>query len=316
MFIPNVTKNFEHQYAEILQHIMSNGILKQNRTGVKTYTDQHSFVFIKDVADNFPILKGKEMYPKMALKELMWFFNGRNDVQWLRDRGVNYWNEWEMEDGTIGRSYGYQYRNFNGFDNLQHCIDTLAVNPETRQDILNIWNPADLDKMSLPPCVYTYHFSTMPIEKEIGKEHVKEFYLDLHVTQRSCDMFLGVPYDFLIVGWMIQIIAYLAENHKDNINNYRFTPRHIYYTLDDVHIYENHKQQCQEYLWNYNRSKDTLINCKTVPEIGEFCNPNPSENNITLDEYLKYADDEKYKSFKIHKDWQKLYGPIVAQVAV
>lgn len=108
---------------------------------------------------------------------------GRNNIQWLRDHGVNYWNEWENEEGTIGKGYGTQFRNFNGVDQLINVVEELQRNPDSRRTLISLWNPSDLNKTTLPPCHFLYHFTSYVSDKD-GRR-----YLDLHVTQRSADYF-------------------------------------------------------------------------------------------------------------------------------
>lgn len=167
----------------------------------------------------------------MALKELVWMLLGRTDVQWLRDHKVTYWDEWELEDGTIGPSYGHQYRNFQGVDQTQQLIDSMLKDPLGRRHIISLWNPVDMPKMALPPCMYDFHFSCTPTGDE------NSYIVDLHAHLRSNDSFLGAPYDFMFCGFFVVLLCdYLNRKSKDN----EYIAGAVHYTADDFHLYENH----------------------------------------------------------------------------
>ena len=233
--------NFEAAYADSFRRINEKGVLSHNRTGIDTKAVQHQYFYLPSVNNNFPILRGKKVYPKMALKELLWMMMGRTDVQWLHDHKVTYWDEWVLEDGTIGRAYGYQYRNFNGVDQLQELIKSMAFNPTSRRHILSLWNCNDLDKMALPPCLYDYHFSCVPIDEF-------EYRIDMHARARSNDSFLGVPYDFMFCAWFVNLLAIYLNNFAGSKNTY--TVGDIHYTADDYHMYVNHEEAVKQYLAN------------------------------------------------------------------
>lgn len=298
-----VMENFEYQYATSLENILKDGIKKPNRTGIDTYAIQHQYFLLEDILTNFPILKGKKMYPKMALKEISWMMLGRTDVAWLNNQGVNYWNDWANKEGTIGKSYGYQYRNFNGEDNLMNLINELINNPTSRRLLLNIWNPADLNEMTLPPCVMNYQFSCEP---SLGLSHV--YYVDLHVLQRSADSFIGVPYDFMLAAWFLQVISTFASNKGDH---YAFIPRDIHYTCNDYHMYDNHIDQVKEYLGNVYQNTDNIINQQMMTDI-----PWPDTAHTTFDEFLNNHASDKFKRFMVHKSYTDVYGNIKAPIAV
>ena len=240
--------NFEYQYADALKNCIENGVYSPNRTGIATYAIQHQYLFLEDVQNNFPNVKGKKVYPKMALKELMWMLNGRTDTKWLEERGVNYWNPWANNEGTIGKSYGYQFRNFNGVDIFANAILTLSRNPESRRNIINLWNHKDIDEMTLPPCFYDFHFECIPHSTElIEGENFQNYFVDLHVKQRSADSFIGTPYDMMFISWFLFVMCEFG-NYFGNKNLFSFKPRNIHYTMDNFHIYENHLPAVAEYL--------------------------------------------------------------------
>ena len=149
----------EKEYSNVVRNICNVGQEKNDRTGVGTIGIHHAYFNIHNPVVNFPILKGKKVYPKMSLKEVIWMLSGNDNVKWLQERGVNYWNEWADENGSIGRSYGTQFRDFNGVDQLVDALDLLVNNPMSRRNIITLWNPKDLNKTKLPPCVFLYQFS-------------------------------------------------------------------------------------------------------------------------------------------------------------
>lgn len=299
--------NFERQYANSLRDVLANGVITPNRTGINTIVKQHQYFHLTDVLNNFPIIKGKQMYPKMALKELMWFFLGRTDIAWLQERGVSYWNEWADEKGTIGKSYGYQYRNFGGVDNLNELILGIAKNPLGRRHILSIWNPADLSEMTLPPCVILYQFSLVPDISSIGK-----YFVDMHVMQRSADSFIGVPYDFMLVGFFMQFVSLMVEAYT--CNSLSLEPRDIHYTCNDYHIYQNHIGQVNQYLSNVDENKEGIIDHKSkilLPITNEM--EIGIANNYEINDYINFLDRENFRLLSTHKN---VYGPIKAPIAV
>lgn len=229
----NKTTSAENQYAYNLNNIYSAGNESGDRTGTGTKRIQ-STVIHSDLQKEFPILTGKKIDFKNAYTELIWMLTGRNNIQWLRDHGVNYWNEWENEEGTIGKGYGTQFRNFNGVDQLINVVEELQRNPDSRRTLISLWNPSDLNKTTLPPCHFLYHFTSYVSDKD-GRR-----YLDLHVTQRSADYFLGVPYNLVMSGIFVSLMSYYLRMEVGSIHQ----------TFHDSHIYSNHYDQVERYLEN------------------------------------------------------------------
>lgn len=297
-------KNFETQYASIIRKILTEGILTKNRTGVDTLSIQNAQIIIPRKDNVFPMIKCKKMYPKMALKEMLWFMNGRTDVQWLNDRGVKYWDNWKREDGTIGASYGKQFRDFGGIDQLKNVIDLLVNYPTSRRNIMTLWNPIDLPNMALTPCMYDYHFVSVPY----GDYN----YIDLHVTQRSADFFLGVPYDLMLIGWLQYIIARLVSNKTGK----QYKPGGIYYTLHDCHIYVNHMGPVHEYLANYD-SADGQYNIKYGHSWVDLDIPNEITDIDSALRFFENSDISKYPMFSVfHSFNPDRFQAIKADVAV
>lgn len=299
-----VTQSLEHQYADALKYVLSAGTLSENRTGIDTLVHQHFYFQIKDVAGNFPILKGKKLFPHMALTEMLWFLQGRTDIKWLNDHKVNYWNSWQNDKGTIGKSYGYQFRNFNGVDQVDNVLNMLQNTPMSRRMIINLWNAGDITEMELEPCVYDYHF-------ECTKASEKVIFMDLHVKQRSADMFLGVPYDFMLVGWIMKIFSeYLNQLNMGNV----YIPRNVHYTTDNSHIYVNHKSQVEQYLHNVLDNKNSVID--SIMYVGFKLEKQHTNFDSFIGEIIDSWDGSKYSKVIIDKGYADVYPQIKAPVAV
>jgi len=233
---------FEQKYVESLEYLLNNGNKVVDERGNITYSKQHQYFFLDNVKENFPALKGKKVFPFLALKEMLWFLTGNTSVKLLESVGVKYWNQWQDENCTIGKSYGYQFRNFNGVDQVANLVNSLLNTPTSRRNIINLWNVSDLEEMTLPPCVINYQFSCIPGIKGVDWQH---YYIDLHILQRSADAFVGIPYDFMIAGWFLNFIVYIlnliSKKNRYHVNN-------IHYTCNDYHIYDSNVEQVKQYL--------------------------------------------------------------------
>ena len=324
-------KSFEYQYCAALKDIVQdfNCTYQKNRTGIDTMVQQSVHFRMYDITNNFPILRGKKVYPLMALKELLWMLTGRTDVQWLRDRKVTYWDEWEQADGTIGKSYGYQFRNFNGIDNLNNLYIEMLENPLSRRHILNIWNVNNLNEMALPPCMYDYNFNCLQ-DNENNDEWDNgckiDFYkVNLHAHIRSNDAFLGAPYDFMFCAWFNFITCmYLnwCVSHEPEFDNIKFYSGDVYYTADNFHLYTNHINQAKEYIHNVEENKFHIIDVPTYIQT-------ENKEDLGPENYISYKDPENLNNFLtwienyILKDKKitvsnklREYGPIKADIAV
>lgn len=303
--------NFERQYCKAIENILENGTRTENRTGVDTISYPGMFIKFDDVINDFPNIKGKHVAQRLGFVEMCWFLSGRNDIKFLKDRRLNYWDDWVLEDGTIGKSYGYQFRNFGGVDQVQNLLEDLLMNTMSRRHIVNIWNPADLKEMALPPCVLYYQLNVLPIE---GKDKDKEYYeVDVTTFARSQDMFLGVPYDFMLAGWFNILICNFMNRWTRNYKQKVFIPKGISYFGSNNHIYVNHLDAIEQYLKNVKENNNGVIDGKTKLHI----NLDKDIKFDTIDEYLKYIDTRYKEIFKFEKEKQEsYYGKIQAEVAV
>lgn len=221
-------KNIETQYRSLIKELLD-APYKPDRTGTGTYS-LFGKTLEHDMSAGFPLLLSKKVSFKAAKFELLWILQGRTDIKYLRDNGINYWDpDYKRSgrtDGTLGPVYGKQWRNFNGVDQLQRLITGIMTNPESRRLILSAWNPSELHQMALPPCHYGFQV------------YVNNGKLDLMWQQRSADVFLGLPYDIAMYGLLLELLAKGAG----------YKPGKLIAQLGDCHLYSNHKEQSKELL--------------------------------------------------------------------
>lgn len=259
------------QYLDLLKDIMENGVDKTDRTGVGTrsvFGRQMRF----DLSEGFPLVTTKKVHLKSIIHELLWFIKGDTNIKYLQNNGVRIWNEWADENGDLGPVYGAQWRNWNndGIDQLADVIERIKKTPNDRRLIVSAWNPSQIGQMKLPPCHMMFQF------------YVADGKLSCMLYQRSCDMFLGVPFNIASYALLTMMIAQVCS----------LKPGEFIHTLGDTHIYHNHFEQVREQL-----SHTPL----KLPQMK--INPN-----------VKDINDFKYEDFELIG--YESYGTIKAQVAV
>lgn len=234
------------QYLDLLKDVLENGVDKTDRTGVGTrsvFGRQMRF----DLSKGFPLMTTKKMHLKSIIYELLWFIKGDTNVKYLQDHGVRIWNEWADENGNLGPVYGAQWRNWNneGIDQLAEVIDKLKNNPNDRRMIVSAWNVGKIAEMRLPPCHMMFQFYTANNK------------LSCMLYQRSCDMFLGVPFNIASYALLIMMVAQVCG----------LEPGEFIHTLGDTHIYHNHFDQVREQL---SRRPFALPQMKINPEVKDI----------------------------------------------
>lgn len=221
-------KNIETQYRSLIEELLD-APYKPDRTGTGTYS-LFGKTLEHDMSAGFPLLLSKKVSFKAAKFELLWILQGRTDIQYLRDNGINYWDpDYERSgrtDGTLGPVYGKQWRDFNGVDQLRRLITNIMTSPESRRLMVNAWNPSELHHMALPPCHYGFQV------------YINNNQLDLMWQQRSADVFLGLPYDIAMYGLLLELLAKGAG----------YKPGRLIAQLGDCHLYSNHREQSKELL--------------------------------------------------------------------
>jgi thymidylate synthase len=218
----------ERQYLDLLGEVLARGARKSDRTGTGTLS-----VFGRQLrfglADSFPLLTTKKLHLKSIILELLWFLRGDTNVRWLQERGVSIWDEWADENGDLGPVYGYQWRHWRTpdgreIDQLAQVIDSLRAKPDSRRHLVSAWNPADVDRMALPPCHALFQF------------YVADGRLSCQMYQRSADLFLGVPFNIASYALLTLMVAQATGLKAGE----------FVLTLGDAHLYLNHLEQARE----------------------------------------------------------------------
>lgn len=219
----------EYQYENLLLDVLQNGIPSNDRTGVGTislFGTRMEF----DLSKAFPLITSKKVFIKGVIYELLWFLKGDTNVRWLQEHGVHIWDEWADANGDLGPVYGCQWRNWptdlGGIDQIANAIETIREDPHSRRIIVNSWNVESLSRMALPPCHCLFQF------------HVRGDRLDCQLYQRSCDMFLGVPFNIASYSLLTLMMAQQTG----------LEPGEFVWTGGDCHVYDNHIDQVLEQL--------------------------------------------------------------------
>ena len=175
------------QYLELLDHVLKNGTRKSDRTGTGTIS-VFGYQMRFNLEEGFPVMTTKKLHLKSIIHELLWFISGDTNIRYLNENGVKIWNEWADENGNLGPVYGYQWRSWPAadgrkIDQLSNVISSIKNTPDSRRHIVSAWNPGEIDKMALPPCHVLFQF------------YVANGKLSCQLYQRSCDIFIGVPFN-------------------------------------------------------------------------------------------------------------------------
>lgn len=237
------------QYLSLLDHIITNGTDKGDRTGTGTrsvFGYQTRF----NLADGFPMITTKKVHFKSVVYELLWFLKGDTNVAYLQENGVRIWNEWADANGDLGPVYGKQWRSWvkpNGetVDQIKNLIDTIKTNPNSRRMIVNAWNVGELSEMALTPCHCLFQF------------YVADGKLSCQLYQRSADAFLGVPFNIASYALLTLMLAQVCDLEVGE----------FVHTFGDLHLYSNHMEQAQLQL---SRKPKPLCQIKLNPEIKDL----------------------------------------------
>lgn len=227
-------------YLDLLRHILAKGTAKNDRTGTGTLS-VFGYQLRFDLAAGFPLITTKKVHWKSLVYELLWFLRGDTNVDYLHRHGITIWDEWADEHGELGPIYGYQWRAWPApdgrhIDQLGQVLTQLRNNPDSRRILVSAWNVAELDQMRLAPCHVLFQF------------HVAAGRLSCQLYQRSCDVFLGVPFNIASYALLTHMIAQQVG----------LEPGEFIWTGGDVHIYRNHLDQVREQLGRQPRSLPTL----------------------------------------------------------
>lgn len=218
------------QYLDLLQHVLENGVIKNDRTGTGTKSI-FGYQLRCNLDDGFPLLTTKKVHLKSIIYELLWFLRGDTNVHWLQQHGVRIWNEWADEKGDLGPVYGHQWRSWpdekgGTIDQIGNVVEEIKRNPDSRRLIVSAWNVAEVQQMALPPCHTLFQF------------YVANGRLSLQLYQRSADLFLGVPFNIASYSLLLLMVAHATG----------LKPGEFIHTFGDAHIYLNHMEQVKEQL--------------------------------------------------------------------
>ena len=240
------------QYHDFLRHVLDHGVQKGDRTGTGTIS-VFGYQMRFDLSEGFPLLTTKKVHLKSVIHELLWFIQGSTNVKYLNEHGVTIWDEWANERGELGPVYGKQWRSWeapNGeeIDQIANVIEQIKKNPNSRRLMVSAWNPADVDKMALPPCHTMFQF------------YVAEGKLSCQLYQRSADIFLGVPFNIGSYALFTMMIAQVCN----------LQPGEFIHTFGDAHIYLNHLEQVQQQLAREPKALPQMKLNPTITSIFDF----------------------------------------------
>ncbi len=247
-------------YLDLIQRVLDNGVLKENRTGTDTISSFAEFYKV-DLADGYPLLTTKRVQFRSVILELLWYLRGEDHIRWLRDENdCHIWDAWADESGHVGPIYPVMWRRFpyiaeeeiaiegvggmiqrstwvkREYDQVQNAIDLLRSNPNSRRIVVSAWHPGELANMALPPCHLLYIFN------------VSNGRLNCHLTQRSGDLALGIPFNLACYAALTMAIA----------QEVGLEPGVFAHTIVDAHIYVNHVDGLKKQLEREPRALPTL----------------------------------------------------------
>lgn len=232
--------NFEKEYSLLIKNCCRNGAKIRGRNGnIRQLT---AIQVRANLNQGFPLVTGKQIFPKSVFTELEWMLNGFTNVKWLNDRGVKIWDQWADANGDLGPVYGHQILNFAGVNQLSQISEEFKTTKNSRRLLVSMWNPADLNKMTLPPCHYAFQFV---IENSVA---------DVVVSMRSLDLFIGLPYDIAMYATLL--IAFCQEHN--------LIPREVVINAANGHIYEEHIGAAAVYAGRQKFKLPTVSNIKPL----------------------------------------------------
>jgi thymidylate synthase len=257
------------QYLDLCEHILKNGIKKEDRTGTGTLNVfGHQMRF--NLQEGFPLLTTKKLHVKSIIHELLWFIKGETNIKYLKENGVSIWDAWADENGELGPVYGHQWRSWPScdekkIDQLKEVVNNIKNNPDSRRLIVNSWNVGEIPKMALPPCHCFFQF------------YVAENRLSCMLYQRSADVFLGVPFNIASYALLTMMVAQVCS----------LEPGEFIHTLGDTHIYTNHLEQVNLQLTRETKQLPVMQLNKEISSIFDFKYEDFQLNNYDPHPHIK-----------------------------
>ncbi len=253
------------QYLQLIQHILDKGANKTDRTGTGTKS-VFGYQLRFDLQQGFPLVTTKKIHFKSIIYELLWFIKGDTNIKYLKDNGINIWNEWADENGDLGPVYGKQWRSWQGangktYDQLADTIRQIKSNPDSRRLIISAWNVPELEEMALMPCHTMFQF------------YVGDGKLSCQLYQRSADVFLGVPFNIASYALLTLMVAQVCGLGAGD----------FVHTFGDVHLYNNHVEQAKLQLERTPFPAPAVKLNPAVKEITDF-----QYEDFTLGNYLHH----------------------------
>ena len=241
-----------NQYETLLEHCYKTGVDKSDRTGVGTRS-VFGYQMRFNLAEGFPLVTTKKLHIRSIVHELLWFLSGSSNIKYLHDNGVSIWDEWADENGDLGPVYGVQWRNWPApdgrkIDQISNLIEGIKKNPDSRRHLVVAWNPAEVDKMALPPCHCLFQF------------YVANGKLSCQLYQRSCDIFLGVPFNIASYSLLTHMVAQQCDLEVGD----------FVWTGGDCHIYKNHFEQVELQLSRAPRPYPKLVISRKPSSIFDY----------------------------------------------
>ncbi len=206
-----------------------------------------------NLAEGFPLVTTKKLHIRSIVHELLWFLSGSSNIKYLHDNGVSIWDEWADENGDLGPVYGVQWRSWPApdgrkIDQISNLIEGIKKNPDSRRHLVVAWNPAEVDKMALPPCHCLFQF------------YVANGKLSCQLYQRSCDIFLGVPFNIASYSLLTHMVAQQCDLEVGD----------FVWTGGDCHIYKNHFEQVELQLSRTPRAYPKLVISRKPSSIFDY----------------------------------------------
>jgi thymidylate synthase len=259
------------QYHDLLKHLLDSGVKKEDRTGTGTYS-VFGYQMRFNLQEGFPLITTKKLHTRSIFHELLWFLKGDTNISYLKENGVSIWDEWADENGNLGPVYGYQWRSWpnpdgSSTDQIVNLVNGLKNNPNSRRHIVSAWNPSFIEQMALPPCHCLFQF------------YVAEGKLSCQLYQRSCDTFLGVPFNIASYALLTHMIAQVCGLEVGD----------FVWTGGDVHLYTNHVEQAKLQLTREFRPLPTLKLNTDITDLFEFTMDDISIENYDPHPHIKAA---------------------------